>query len=80
MRWAVHFDAPDAHTLIPGTLRTSRPCLLIASSYFQSNMSSRNRARGASNQDADEERRLWKEILDRSREVDVMVVSAGVVW
>ncbi|KAK1079180.1 hypothetical protein LTR33_006604 [Friedmanniomyces endolithicus] len=42
-------------------------------------MSSRNRARGASNQDADEERRLWKEILDRSREVDVMVARSNAI-
>ncbi|TKA34786.1 hypothetical protein B0A54_13999 [Friedmanniomyces endolithicus] len=42
-------------------------------------MSSRNRARGASNQDADEERRLWKEILDRSREVDVMVARSNTI-
>ncbi|KAK5695499.1 hypothetical protein LTR97_009008 [Elasticomyces elasticus] len=33
-------------------------------------MSSRNRGRGSSNQDADEERRLWKEIVERGHDVD----------
>ncbi|KAK3116253.1 hypothetical protein LTR53_003557 [Teratosphaeriaceae sp. CCFEE 6253] len=42
-------------------------------------MSARNRARGASNQDADEERRLWKEIVDRSKEVDVMVARSNAI-
>ncbi|KAK3718493.1 hypothetical protein LTR37_004997 [Vermiconidia calcicola] len=36
-------------------------------------MSGRNRGRGNPNQDADEERRLWKEIKDKSKEVDGMV-------
>lgn len=39
-------------------------------------MSGRNRGRGNPNQDADEERRLWKEIKDKSKEVDGMVVSS----
>ena len=38
-------------------------------------MSGRNRGRANPNQDADEERRLWKEIKERSKEVDGMVVS-----
>lgn len=38
-------------------------------------MSGRSRGRANPNQDADEERRLWKEIKDRAKEVDSMVVS-----
>lgn len=38
-------------------------------------MSARSRGRGNPNQDADEERRLWKEIKDKAKEVDGMVVS-----
>ena len=38
-------------------------------------MSARNRGRANPNQDADEERRLWKEIKDKAFEVDVMVVG-----
>ena len=41
------------------------------------NMSARNRGRGNPNQDADEERRLWKEIKDKSKEVDDMVVRTS---
>ncbi len=37
-------------------------------------MSGRNRGRGTANQDADEERRLWKEIKDKAKDVDAMVV------
>lgn len=36
-------------------------------------MSSRNRPRANHNQDADEERRLWKEIKDKAQEVDNMI-------
>lgn len=39
------------------------------------NMSGRSRGRGNPNQDADEERRLWKEIKDKAKDVDTMVVS-----
>lgn len=42
---------------------------------FSFTMSSRNRGRGNNSQDADEERRLWKEIKDKAAEVDNMVVS-----
>lgn len=38
-------------------------------------MSARSRGRANPNQDADEERRLWKEIKDKAKDVDVMVVS-----
>lgn len=38
-------------------------------------MSGRHRGRGNPNQDADEERRLWKEIKDKAKDVDAMVVS-----
>lgn len=38
-------------------------------------MSARGRGRANPNQDADEERRLWKEIKDKASEVDGMVVS-----
>lgn len=41
-------------------------------------MSARNRQRPNHNQDADEERRLWKEIRDKAKEVDSMVVSVSV--
>lgn len=37
-------------------------------------MSGRNRGRANPHQDADEERRLWKEIREKAREVDTMVV------
>lgn len=40
-------------------------------------MSARNRARANPNQDADEERRLWKEIKDKAKDVDVMVVCSN---
>ena len=40
-------------------------------------MSGRSRGRANPNQDADEERRLWKEIKDRAKEVDSMVVSVS---
>ena len=36
-------------------------------------MSARNRPRANHNQDADEERRLWKEIKDKAHEVDAMI-------
>lgn len=42
------------------------------------NMSARNRGRGTSNQDADEERRLWKELAERGKEIDIIVVSPAV--
>ncbi|KAK4556966.1 hypothetical protein LTR86_005947 [Recurvomyces mirabilis] len=42
-------------------------------------MSSRNRGRGNSSQDADEERRLWKEIQERAREVDIMVTRSNAI-
>lgn len=38
-------------------------------------MSGRSRGRANPNQDADEERRLWKEIKDKAKDVDDMVVS-----
>lgn len=38
-------------------------------------MSARSRGRANPNQDADEERRLWKEIKDKASEVDSMFVS-----
>jgi SAGA-associated factor 29 len=38
-------------------------------------MASRSRGRGNPNQDADEERRLWKEIKDKASDVDSMFVS-----
>jgi len=38
-------------------------------------MSARNRGRANPNQDADEERRLWKEIKDKAKDVDAMVVG-----
>ena len=38
-------------------------------------MSARNRGRANPNQDADEERRLWKEIKDKAKDVDIMVVG-----
>lgn len=41
-------------------------------------MSGRNRGRANPNQDADEERRLWKEIKDKAKDVDGMVVSLTV--
>jgi SAGA-associated factor 29 len=37
------------------------------------NMSARNRPRANHNQEADEERRLWKEIKDKAHEVDSMI-------
>ncbi|EMC99402.1 hypothetical protein BAUCODRAFT_120662 [Baudoinia panamericana UAMH 10762] len=40
-------------------------------------MTSRGRSRGTSNQDADEERRLWKEIKDKARELDAMVTRSN---
>ena len=39
-------------------------------------MSARNRGRANPNQDADEERRLWKEIKDKAKDVDSMVVGS----
>ncbi|KAK5116969.1 hypothetical protein LTR62_006690 [Meristemomyces frigidus] len=42
-------------------------------------MSSRNRGRGNSSQEADEERRLWKEIQERAREVDAQVARSNAV-
>lgn len=39
-------------------------------------MSGRSRGRANPNQDADEERRLWKEITDKAKDVDAMVVSS----
>ena len=38
-------------------------------------MAARNRGRQNTNQDADEERRLWKEITDRAKDVDGIVVG-----
>lgn len=38
-------------------------------------MSGRSRGRQNTNQDADEERRLWKEVKDKAKDVDAMVVS-----
>jgi len=40
-------------------------------------MSARSRGRINSNQDADEERRLWKEIKDKARDVDEMVARSN---
>lgn len=37
-------------------------------------MAGRNRGRANPNQDADEERRLWKEIQDKAKHADGMVV------
>lgn len=37
-------------------------------------MSARSRGRQNPNQDADEERRLWKEVKDKAKDVDTMVV------
>lgn len=42
-------------------------------------MSARNRGRGNASQDADEERRLWKEIKDKAKDVDVMVVGMRIL-
>nr|POE75579.1 saga-associated factor 29 [Quercus suber] len=42
-------------------------------------MSARNRGRATANQDADEERRLWKEIRDKARDVDTMVARSNEV-
>lgn len=43
-------------------------------------MAGRNRGRANPNQDADEERRLWKEIRERAKEVDAMVVSIAMIY
>lgn len=40
-------------------------------------MSGRNRPRANHNQDADEERRLWKEIKDKAHEVDSMIARSN---
>ncbi|KAF2207901.1 hypothetical protein CERZMDRAFT_101925 [Cercospora zeae-maydis SCOH1-5] len=40
-------------------------------------MSARSRGRGNPNQDADEERRLWKEIKDKAKDVDMMVARSN---
>jgi SAGA-associated factor 29 len=41
------------------------------------NMSARSRPRANHNQDADEERRLWKEIKDKAHEVDSMIARSN---
>ena len=40
-------------------------------------MSARSRPRANHNQDADEERRLWKEIKDKAHEVDAMIARSN---
>lgn len=40
-------------------------------------MSARSRGRANPNQDADEERRLWKEIKDKAKDVDTMVARSN---
>jgi SAGA-associated factor 29 len=40
-------------------------------------MSARSRPRANHNQDADEERRLWKEIKDKAHEVDSMIARSN---
>ncbi|KXT10022.1 hypothetical protein AC579_1222 [Pseudocercospora musae] len=40
-------------------------------------MSGRSRGRANPNQDADEERRLWKEITDKAKDVDAMVTRSN---
>jgi SAGA-associated factor 29 len=40
-------------------------------------MSGRSRGRQNPNQDADEERRLWKEVKDKAKDVDAMIVSTA---
>lgn len=42
-------------------------------------MSSRSRPRASHNQDADEERRLWKEIKDRAQKADEMVARSDAI-
>lgn len=64
-----------AHPLL---YRSRRTCIVSSAAdgiHRRFTMSARNRGRNASSQDADEERRLWKEIRERASEAEAMTAS-----